>query len=137
MQNLCVKQGTYGRGVFNIEGIKAGTLVECCPVLPIPLGNITKVKGAYTIAQDEGAPGDVAKQLSRYVFGWLNNLNVLALGYGSIYNHSFAQSLTTRMETLIFTLYLTLKPGASFSLIIAIIQPLSRYIRRSKKRWTR
>jgi len=89
MNKLIVKEGKYGRGVFNLEAIKKGTLVECCPVLPLPRGNIQQLKpGTFSIATDSVRDGDINKQLDRYVFDWSDELHALALGYGSIYNHS-------------------------------------------------
>ncbi|MBI5421344.1 MAG: SET domain-containing protein-lysine N-methyltransferase [Parcubacteria group bacterium] len=65
-----------GRGVFASEDITSGELIECCPVLVLP-ENETQIIDT-TI-------------LYNYYFGWGEHQNkaAIALGYGSIYNHSF------------------------------------------------
>jgi hypothetical protein len=71
-----------GRGVFAECDIAVGQEIERCPML------ITD--GAQAEALTQGADG--------YVFGWGSESTALALGYGSLYNHSYAPNAET-LET--------------------------------------
>ena len=64
-----------GRGVFAGRAFRAGEVVEVCPVLALPPGTA-----------EDALPGD----LRSYVFRWGRKSEALAiaLGYGSLYNHS-------------------------------------------------
>ena len=64
-----------GRGVFALCDISEGTEIERVPVL------VLEVKALYDNEHDS--------RLLNYVFEWGNNTVALALGYGSLYNHSF------------------------------------------------
>jgi SET domain-containing protein len=66
-----------GRGVFAVMPIAEGTLVESCPVLEVPV---------------EDAPRLLETVLGDYLFLWggTRDRAALALGYGSLYNHSDA-----------------------------------------------
>lgn len=59
-----------GFGVFSFEKIGAGDLIECSPVIIIPENQIYK-----TI-------------LNEYFFVWNDKDAALALGFGSLFNHS-------------------------------------------------
>lgn len=63
-----------GRGVFAGRSYRAGEVIEVCPVIRLP-------------TSPEGAGG---KALEHYVFQWGEGTGELAvaLGYGSLYNHS-------------------------------------------------
>lgn len=71
-----------GRGVFALQDIKKDETIEICPVIVIPDRSVLKLIGSV---------------LDDYVFNWGEvtewgeNLNKLAiaLGYGSLYNHSY------------------------------------------------
>lgn len=64
-----------GRGVFARELIKAGTLFERVPLLVIPAKEVLECEhGGF---------------LSQYVFEYGKGHVALALGFGSLYNHSF------------------------------------------------
>ena len=65
-----------GRGVFTSEIITKDTLIEICPVLYLPKKDIELLK--QTVIND-------------YYFEWGKNLEggAFAMGYGSLYNHSF------------------------------------------------
>jgi len=65
-----------GRGVFATQQIRRNTLIERVPVLVVPAGEIL---------DDEA---DTA--LAHYVFEWGENTVAVALGYGSLYNHSYS-----------------------------------------------
>ena len=60
-----------GRGVFAKEFIRAGTTIERVPVLVVPIADIA------------------ASRLADYAFTWSRRRVALALGYGSLYNHSY------------------------------------------------
>ncbi len=65
----------YGRGVYTSEVLEAGDIIELCPIIKIPKGELewidkTKVYDYYFIWEEEGYDA------------------CLALGYGSLYNHS-------------------------------------------------
>ncbi len=64
-----------GRGVFARQDIPAGTVFERVPVIVIPAEEVL-----------ESADNPV---LAHYVFDWGRGTVALALGYGSIYNHSY------------------------------------------------
>ena len=61
----------HGRGVFAARRFEAGDVVEDCPVLLVPAGAI------------------VALGLDGYCFEWTDEHCAVALGYGSLYNHSW------------------------------------------------
>jgi hypothetical protein len=71
-----------GRGVFAVRPIGRGEVVETCPML---------------VADDEQGEA-LSLGAEGYVFGWGDGSTALALGYGSLYNHSFAPNATT-LET--------------------------------------
>lgn len=63
----------YGRGIFAIRNIKKGEFIEEAPVIVIPITEWKLMRKSI---------------LSNYVFRWGED-KALALGYGSIYNHSY------------------------------------------------
>ena len=87
-----VKLSTYGRGVFAKENIKAGEILEVAPIILIPKGDLQEIEyapGKYELKKFRKNPiKDKDIQLSRYVFSWNDNLEAIALGYGSLYNHN-------------------------------------------------
>jgi SET domain-containing protein len=91
-----------GRGVFAGRRYRKGDVIEVCPVLPIPRGQA----GRYS----DGL-------LDRYLFWWPSPAypTAIALGYGSIYNHSFAPNarFTPRpvTNTLVFRAAHDIEPG--------------------------
>jgi uncharacterized protein len=66
-----------GRGVFALEDIPAGTLIESADVIPIPRDEMRAIEDCI---------------LGDYYFRWgVGGLDgAIALGYGSIYNHSYS-----------------------------------------------
>lgn len=64
----------YGRGIFAIRNIKKGEFIEEAPVIVIPIKEWKLMKKKNI--------------LSNYVFRWEED-KALALGYGSLYNHSY------------------------------------------------
>jgi hypothetical protein len=65
-----------GRGVFAREFIPAGTIFERVPLLVLPSKEV--------LGFDEGGV------LWQYVFEYGRNNVALALGFGSLYNHSYS-----------------------------------------------
>jgi SET domain-containing protein len=65
-----------GRGVFTTRDISQGEIIEVCPIIELPEGDTPHI--------------DVTK-LYNYYFNWGEKLNkvAIALGYGSLYNHSY------------------------------------------------
>ncbi|MCS6899216.1 MAG: SET domain-containing protein [Myxococcales bacterium] len=68
-----------GRGVFACERIPAGSLIEECPVIEIPEEELVSL---------------MPTTLGDYFFQWgpTRQQGALALGYGSLYNHSYHPS---------------------------------------------
>lgn len=64
-----------GRGVFALRDFKRGELIERCPALIIPKRQADHV---------------LKSKLEHYAFDWDNDDIALILGYGMIYNHSYA-----------------------------------------------
>jgi SET domain-containing protein len=64
-----------GRGVFARRAIAAGEVIERVPVL--------------VMTSDEYASGLSETPLKDYCFAWGVDQVALALGYGSLYNHSY------------------------------------------------
>ena len=64
-----------GRGVFARRPIRKGEVIERVPVIVLSL--------------DEYATGLDGTVLKNYCFAWGKNQVALALGYGSLYNHSY------------------------------------------------
>ena len=63
-----------GRGVFCGGDIAAGTLIEVCPVIVLPKGDLERVHGS---------------RLHDYYFLWEGDgETAIALGFGSLYNHA-------------------------------------------------
>lgn len=66
-----------GRGVFALAPIPAGTLIETADVIPVPPAEIEAIEACI---------------LADYYFRWGvdGRQGAIALGYGSIYNHSYS-----------------------------------------------
>ncbi|MEM7426511.1 MAG: SET domain-containing protein [Pseudomonadota bacterium] len=69
-----------GRGVFAVRDIPKGTLIERVPCLQVPEPEIY------------GTENETA--LASYAFGWDEDTVIIALGYGSLYNHSYEPNAT-------------------------------------------
>lgn len=65
-----------GRGIFARTFIPAGTVIERAPVLVMP--------AAEVLATEDDTV------LSHYLFEWGKGTVALALGFGSLYNHSYS-----------------------------------------------
>lgn len=64
------------RGVFSTEPIPKGSIIELCPVIVVPKMEMEKIKETV---------------LFNYYFDWeeKNESGAIALGYGSLFNHSY------------------------------------------------
>jgi uncharacterized protein len=62
-----------GRGVFAGKDFSKGEVIECCPVIVLPEKDVQHIEKT---------------ELSWYYFLWNKDDAAIALGYGSIYNHS-------------------------------------------------
>jgi SET domain-containing protein len=71
---ICMKNtGKYGRGIYATRGIKKGEFLEEAPVIISPKTEREHLKKTV---------------LLNYCFRWNGHL-AIALGYGSIFNHSY------------------------------------------------
>ncbi len=77
MQRITVQQSKIakGLGVFAEENIKKGELIEKAPLLLMSMKEFDHIKKT---------------KLYYYFFEYTNNHFAIALGYGSLYNHSYA-----------------------------------------------
>lgn len=88
-----------GRGVFALEFIPQGTVIERVPVIVVPHDEI------------ELKPGNV---LQNYIYEWGKGTVGIALGFGSIYNHSYfpnARYDDKGRMTKVFTAVRDIRPG--------------------------
>ena len=86
-----------GRGVFARKLIRKGEMIEKVPMLVLPI--------------EESKGGSV---ISDYCFAWGRGTVALALGYGSLYNHSFrpnARYDDVGPQTKEFSALRDIKPG--------------------------
>ncbi len=74
-----------GRGVFTSKKIKKGSVLEICPVLVIPRKQLKHVDKT---------------ELFNYYFEWAEDSKsgAIALGYGSMYNHSYKPNAHYRAD---------------------------------------
>lgn len=77
---LTIKEGRHGRGVFATRRFRKGELVETCPTLQLPDGEVTGTLRDYVFTSVKD--GDI----------------VLALGYGMLYNHSAEPNVEYEQE---------------------------------------
>jgi uncharacterized protein len=86
-----------GRGVFALVPFKKGQAIERCPML----------------VADPDRGNDLESGATGYVFGWGDGRTALALGYGSLYNHSYEPNATTTEtgDELVITATRKIKAG--------------------------
>ncbi len=103
------QRGRGGRGVFALADVPAGTVIERTPVLLIPRNQVFS---------DDPKIRAASARISWYVFDWAGQTKrdyvALALGYGSIYNHSDAPNAAFEPEppdTLAFRVLRDLAAG--------------------------
>ncbi|MER2090523.1 SET domain-containing protein [Sporosarcina sp. JAI121] len=95
MLPICIKDtGKYGRGIFATRDIKNGELIEISPVL-------TSSKNDWKYLEKT--------VLYDYCFTWGENYEhtAIALGYGSLYNHSYSPNamFTNNIDNLSIDFY--------------------------------
>ncbi len=87
------REGRAERGVFARHVIGQGTLIERVPVILIPKDQVP----------DESKSPSQPCRISWYVYAWGeqegHDYVALALGYGSLYNHSYKPNAVFRLET--------------------------------------
>ena len=84
MGDLILKQSaSRGRGVFAARWFQAGDVIEVCPVIALSSDDVAKLDKT---------------RLYDYYFGWGadNKGGAIALGFGSLYNHSYAPNAAYR-----------------------------------------
>ena len=76
MQRITIRQSNIikGLGVFAEEDIKKGSTIEKVPLLLMSMKELSLIRKT---------------KLYYYFFEYTNNHFAIALGYGSLYNHSF------------------------------------------------
>jgi uncharacterized protein len=65
-----------GRGVFANINIRKGSLIEICPIIEVPEDDVANLNGSFLVTYF-------------YYLGTNKKRLALALGYGSIYNHTY------------------------------------------------
>ena len=89
-----------GRGVFARRLIRKGEVIETVPMI--------------VLSAEEFESGVSATSLSNYCFAWGKDSVALALGYGSLYNHSYrpnARYDDKGQRTKVFTALRDIEPG--------------------------
>lgn len=87
-----------GRGVFSTINLKKNQMIEICEVIPCPKEDLEHIKKTT---------------LFNYYFCWYRGGGAIALGNGSLYNHSYdpnAQYITSG-KCLIFKALVDIKKG--------------------------
>ena len=86
MSLIRVKESSgKGRGVFAEKNFKEGEIIETCPVIVFPAEEVDALESI---------------QLSNYYFAWgaASEEAAIALGYGSLYNHSYTPNATYQKD---------------------------------------
>jgi SET domain-containing protein len=80
-----VKECKYGRGIFATRNIKKGELIHEAPIIISPCEEYKNLKKTVFI---------------EYVFWWGEKLEerALALGYGSLFNHSYTPNALYKLN---------------------------------------
>ncbi|TWE01817.1 hypothetical protein FB550_105185 [Neobacillus bataviensis] len=97
-----VKECKYGRGIFATRNISKGELIHVAPVIISPSNEYKNLKKTIFV---------------EYVFWWGENLEecALALGYGSLFNHSYTPNalykLNLNQKTIDFYAHTDIKEG--------------------------
>jgi SET domain-containing protein len=74
-----------GRGVFAAQSIKRDEVIEVCPVIEVPLDDVSNT------------PESILDNYYFY-FGKNNEKLAIALGFGSIYNHAYEPNATYKKK---------------------------------------
>jgi SET domain-containing protein len=86
MTDLIVKaSASKGRGVFAARAFESGETLEICPVIPLSAEDAARLDATH---------------LYNYYFGWAPDDKgaAIALGYGSLYNHSYTPNASYRKQ---------------------------------------
>lgn len=75
--------GVKGRGVFSTQDLNEGDFIESCPVIVIPKDEVPLIHKTF---------------LHDYYFIWKKGRCAIALGYGSLYNHSTSPNADYEMD---------------------------------------
>ena len=75
----------FGRGVYTSEPLRQGDMIELCPIIKIPTGQLeqidkTKIYDYYFLWEEDGYDA------------------CIALGYGSLYNHATSPNAEVIMD---------------------------------------
>jgi len=90
-----------GRGVFALKNFKKGDLIEETPVI---------------VLSSKDSPVCETTVLNKYIYPWKGRKDgCIALGYGSLYNHSFDPNaeydFNYERQTMLYTALRTIKKG--------------------------
>ena len=94
MKNLLASNKVYvaqskikngGRGVFATQDIKKGELIEKCPVIETPKNDLSNLNESILVTYF-------------FYFGKNKENLVVALGFGSIYNHAYSPNATYKIN---------------------------------------
>lgn len=101
MVNVIIKNSKkYGRGLYATRNFKKGEIIEISPVV------IVEKSDVHTIE---------ATVLNLYVFEWNKNTSALALGNGSLFNHSKRSNVSYmnsfRTKEIVFVTTRKIKKG--------------------------
>ncbi len=93
-----------GRGVFARAPIRKGTVIEHVPVLVVPIKNLVG--------------GLENPTLRKYFYIWGKGTVAISLGYGSLYNHSYAPNAEYEHSTrsMIYRALRNIKKGEEITI---------------------
>lgn len=80
---LVIPSDISGRGIITTEDIKAGDMIEICPVIILSQEDLKLIHQTH---------------LHDYYFMWDKGKCAIALGYGSIYNHARQPNADYKMD---------------------------------------
>ena len=92
-----------GRGVFAVTGIKQGEIIERCPIIETPVKDYshlrkTELKSYYFLWNRVKAKGDQNLWSKKSKVKIKDKKAAIALGYGSLYNHSYQPNATYKKK---------------------------------------
>ena len=74
-----------GRGVYARRDIKKGEIIETCPVIEVPKHDVANLRESILVTYF-------------FYFGKKRDRLVIALGFGSIYNHTYEPKATYKKK---------------------------------------
>lgn len=91
-----------GRGVFANQNIKKNEIIEVCPVIIVPKNDVANLRESILVTYF-------------FYFGKKKEHLAIALGFGSIYDHSYTPNATYRIKNkeqiIVFTSLTDIKKG--------------------------